>query len=385
MRRRLLKMSIIAALLSLPVWVGAQDAEPVPESAGVGDAEAVPEAQEGDQIEVGKNAPTEYVVQEGDTLWDLCRRFLNNPWYWPKVWSYNPEIENPHWIYPGNKVRFYPGAGALPSEMEAVAPTQIEDTDIGGDEDYDAPQQVTEEDLFEAPADLPQRLAAARAKKRINPLRRSFVTPEELEHAGVIEGSMEDMQLLTIFQRVYLKLKSGAQPGQNYEIFRVDRPIRHPVTGADLGYVIKILGSASIESADGQRGIAMIETAFFPIERGDRLAPFDAQHKRLVDEVPNEKKLKGYVVDTDMEGATMTGEYLDVFVDLGKDDGIKVGNTLLVVRSGDGFTGQVEDMPDEVIGKLTILDVRDQVSTAVVTKSNRELFPGDRVEMRVSQ
>ena len=383
MRRRLFKLSVTAALVSLPLWVGAQEAAPEPVDGN--EAVAAPAGQEGDHVAVEKNAPTEYVVQEGDTLWDLCRRFLNNPWYWPKVWSYNPEIENPHWIYPGNKVRFYPGAGALPSEMQPVAPSRIEDTNFGGDEDYDAPKQVTDDDLFEAPEDLPQRLAAARSKQRINPMRRAFVTPEELEHAGIIEGSMEEMKLLTVFQRVYLKMKSGAQPGQKYEIFRVDRSLRHPVTGANLGYVIRMLGTAAIERADGQRGVAMIETAYDPIERGDRLAPIDPQRKRFVEETANEKKLKGYIVDTDDEGETMTGEYLSVFVDLGKDDGLKVGNTLLVVRSGDGFTGQVEDMPDEVIGKLTVLDVRDQVSTAVVTKSNRELYPGDRIEMRVSQ
>jgi len=42
----------------------------------------------------------EHTVVPGDTLWDLCAKYLNNPWYWPRVWSYNPEISNPHWIYP---------------------------------------------------------------------------------------------------------------------------------------------------------------------------------------------------------------------------------------------------------------------------------------------
>src|ERR1035437_9153443 len=50
---------------------------------------------------------TQHRVEKGDTLWDLSQKFLGSPWYWPKVWSYNPEIANPHWIYPGNEVRFF--------------------------------------------------------------------------------------------------------------------------------------------------------------------------------------------------------------------------------------------------------------------------------------
>src|SRR6266853_1472784 len=56
-------------------------------------------------------APDEYTIQKGDTLWDLSQKFLNNPWYWPKIWSLNPGIENPHWIYPGNKIRVVQGPG----------------------------------------------------------------------------------------------------------------------------------------------------------------------------------------------------------------------------------------------------------------------------------
>src|SRR5215471_14225181 len=51
-----------------------------------------------------------HTVVRGDTLWDLSQHYLGTPWYWPKVWSYNPEIANPHWIYPGNQVRFF-GSG----------------------------------------------------------------------------------------------------------------------------------------------------------------------------------------------------------------------------------------------------------------------------------
>ena len=52
--------------------------------------------------------PELHVVRSGDTLWDICWYYFNDPWQWPKVWSYNPQISNPHWIYPGDLVRLLP-------------------------------------------------------------------------------------------------------------------------------------------------------------------------------------------------------------------------------------------------------------------------------------
>ena len=68
--------------------------------------------------------PEEYVIQRGDTLWDLSQKFLNNPWYWPKIWSNNPYIENPHWIYPGNKLRIVPGEGGQQAPAQVQTPPE---------------------------------------------------------------------------------------------------------------------------------------------------------------------------------------------------------------------------------------------------------------------
>src|SRR5438270_7462449 len=73
--------------------------------------------------------PEEYTIIKGDTLWDLSQKFLNNPWYWPKIWSLNPSIENPHWIYPGNKLRIVPGEGGAQAPAQVEAPTQGADVE----------------------------------------------------------------------------------------------------------------------------------------------------------------------------------------------------------------------------------------------------------------
>ena len=58
-----------------------------------------------------------HVVVKGDTLWDICDALYGNSWVWPKVWQLNPHITNPHWIFPGTKLRVY---YELPKSMEAA-------------------------------------------------------------------------------------------------------------------------------------------------------------------------------------------------------------------------------------------------------------------------
>src|SRR5512137_992705 len=126
---------------------GAQEA-PTPASAdGTVNLNAAADRLEGVTVEVaapsgartpGGPAQENYVIQRGDTLWDLSGKFLDSPWYWPKLWSYNPQIENPHWIYPGNQLRLSAAGPEGPARAievaaaaDAVPPRELEDLTRG--------------------------------------------------------------------------------------------------------------------------------------------------------------------------------------------------------------------------------------------------------------
>ena len=53
-------------------------------------------------VDLKEGHPDTYVVKRGDTLWDISKRFLGSPWLWPEIWQANPQVQNPHLIYPGD-------------------------------------------------------------------------------------------------------------------------------------------------------------------------------------------------------------------------------------------------------------------------------------------
>jgi hypothetical protein len=352
--------------------------------------------------------PDTYTIRPGDTLWDLSGRFLNNPWYWPKIWSYNPEVTNPHWIYPGNLLRFYPSAEEGPARVEPLLP-------VAAGEGA-PPDALEEEDEFTAPRDLEdlsradmaeppsaeEREAVAvsgpykigRVTGRAQMARRdSFVTPRELAESGAITAAFEEKLLLATLDKAYARFQDSAsvKPGETYVVYRTAGDIRHPVTHELLGYQSVILGAARVVAVDDKAASLVIVQANDVIERGAMLGPWTDKFFRRVEPTPNGQPLQGLIVGGQTRVVTQFGEQQVVYVDRGEKDGVREGNTFTVVRSGDLY-GEPPDrptwdatLPKEDIGQLLVVDVKERASTALVMKSVKELFVGDRVELRSAE
>lgn len=314
-----------------------------------------------------------HAVRSGDTLWDLSSRYLNNAWYWPKVWSYNPQLTNPHWIFPGNEVRFYPSDENLPTAVD-VASSELEVPD----EDLTIPGQVDEEDLvrtiggIQTTESIPDTIWSAFT---------GFLAAGVGRFDGQITAADTETIQLSRGDRIYVQMDESASEGQELSVFRRRRRVNHPVTGEFLGWSVEVVGTAEVERLTPTVTVARITRSYDVIERGDYVGEMPSYYGERVAKRTNEVDTDGYIVETVGDVVAIVGEHHFVYLDRGRADGVQIGNTLRVLDRGDGLTGQVEGLPWENVGRVMVVDVQEEASTAIVVRSLRRLAIGDRVQM----
>ncbi len=375
---------------------GKETEEPLPPSA-FGDTPRATQVQV--QAPEGSATPPDvYTVQKGDTLWDISSKHLNNPWYWPKLWSMNPNIENPHWIYPGDQIHFYYSQQNLPQPMSTQGEEQLA---VGGPVEsapdvsagsLDGPTLVYEtadgEPLVRVGGSVG--IGASFALKPRLARRDRFVSASVIEASGTLEYANEEALMLSLYDKVYLKFKNieGVRIGDRMMITTVPQKVDHPSTGDALGYAVQYTGEVEITKVYPKFATGIIYRQYDAVERGQVVIPARDILGNVTPQ-PNTVALNGEIVMSLVDGVVQYGEFQVVFVDKGSADGIKTGNTFNVIERNDraeGFfgvddSGVKEDLPKERVGELLVIEARDKVSTCLIMRSERELGIGDKVEM----
>ena len=339
----------------------------------------------------GEAVPESYVIQRGDTLWDLSGRYLDSPWYWPKLWSYNPQVENPHWIYPGNPLRLAPAGAQAPARVDfivvddAAPPKELDDLTRGN---LDRAEMIGDEDTVTVGG--PYTVGGMRARGPAV-LRNSFVTSNQLDASGKVVAAFEERMILTTGDRIYGRFQdpSAVKVGQKFSIYRTEGRIVHPVTHRAVGWKTVILGTARVTAVEPGKAASLVITYVNDgIERGDMIGPSVEQAQKPLFVRPNRSALDGYIIGVQPAIVTGAAEFNVVYLDRGKADGVEVGNTFEVVRSGDPFKEPIDrplntpGLPREVIGHVVVFDAQETASSAYVRRSILELLVGDHVEMR---
>jgi LysM domain len=394
-----MRIPLAVAVFLFAAKVGAQTPPPAPPSApdqdtSESEGKAVQEPAAGQvrtkpapnpNAAAKEEAPgTVHTVVKGDTLWDLSQHYLGSPWYWPKVWSYNPQIANPHWIYPGNQVRFYTGSGEEPAgqvelEIEPGSGTM-------GEGDIGLVEPVPGEDTVEMVGPKPYE---PKGKEKLP--RQGFVTDRDLERNGLLSKSFAETEMLTTGDIVYLKFKdpAAAVVGKEYVIYRPDRKVYHPRSGKLVGYLTMLLGRVRVlQTNDPYYVRAQVSYTYNAMYRGDYVGPPGEQMVLSVAAVANSnaRDLEGAVVAAMNPYIAVNAERSQVVADLGSADGVQPGNTFSIVRQADPLDQAVDPseyqdphLPAEIVGRCIAAEVKEHASTCMLVRTVREIVPGDRL------
>lgn len=322
---------------------------------------------------------TSHTVERGDTLWDLSQKYMGSPWYWPKVWSYNPEIANPHWIYPGNLVRFFTTGEEVPTQVEAGEPL--------GDPLEEGTPMADDADKVQVAGKI-----GYQPKSGVHLRTKGFVTAKEVEEAGRIVGSFEESEMLSFPQQAYVQFKNkgGARLGDKYLIFRTEKEVIHPKTEDPVGFLTMILGTAKAVAANNEFVTVQITASYDEIRRGDMIGPFGESLFKTVGDRPADRDIKGTIVSSIYPWESTVGQNSLVVLDVGSDQGVQPGNVFHILRQQEGLTYENLNYPPafdgrwpvENVGSCIAFDVKSSASTCVLTRSLREIAAGDFVESK---
>lgn len=333
--------------------------------------------------------PQEYQIQTGDTLWDICQKLLDNPWYWPKLWALNDYILNPHLIYPGNKLAFFSGSETAPPRLEIVdensaksaksneAPTLKEAPEEAAVETGAA----TEEAL---PSKGPEGIAFV-GKKTVSVRLRTlaFIAEKDMDNSvvGEISHSGEAKMELWTGDRLYLKFvkKRRVSVGDKFYVISTVKKVSDPdAIFGSLGTLVKKKATVKVLAVRKDSVDAIILECEDGSRRGDKIIPYYPSVRTLTLHKTN-RPIEGKIIEGENQQVLISNNDF-VYLNLGKKHGIDDGLQLLVVRRGDGiFQGDDKSLPYVPVGNLLVVETNETTSTAYVMSERDSLSVGDRV------
>lgn len=331
------------------------------------------------------NAGHIHTVVSGDTLWDISSTYLNTPWVWPSIWNENPEVANPHRIFPGDKIWI------STNQMRRITDEEA-DALLSGEPVVEVVEEeaVVEEEIPAAPEEV---------EEVVDPTLFT-IDFKERDKRGVVEDDAFDDGAPTIVEsailrtllsqgdEVYIDLGEGeVAVGDRFDIVRAEGPIRDPETQKRLGYYVESLGWLEVIKVGPDTSTAKIRESRREISRGDHLVPRIDQPAEISVTLSTNSVAGqlAYVPDE----RDVSGSFDVVFLNRGSASGIEVGNLVEVVRYGGQRYGAAFDksqslsLPTEVVAHLVILEAKENTSMAFIAHAEDVVTVGDGFRMAV--
>ena len=347
--------------------------------------------------ELAANAPDNYTVKRGDTLWAISGVFLKRPWRWPELWGMNlQEIKNPHLIYPGQMLYLEKKDG------RATLRTRQSSTDgVPTDTVRLSPRTRSESLASDALPTLKSHL--------IEPFLAEPVIVDEngLKSAPRIVAAQEGRVLLTRGDRAYARgqgdavlLDDPARKQKQYRIFRNATPLKDPITGEVLGYEAQYVGQAllvrgeSTQESTGKDGKPRTDIVPATIDIvgakeemrvGDRLLP--EPERQLLSYVPRAPQgtVDARIVSVYGSAVANAGQNQVVVINRGTRDGVESGHVMAIMKDGARLVDKTDSardelkLPDERNGLLMVFRTFEKLSYALVLEVVDSVKAGDRL------
>lgn len=311
---------------------------------------------------LASDAPNEYVVQVGDTLWDIAGEFLDDPWFWPEIWYINPEIENPHLIYPGDVLGLVYVDGQ-PRITNVRAST------------YRMSPQARITPLSEAVSSIPYDAVSAFLSTGV------ILEKGQADRLPYMIDTRGDHLIAAAGNEIYVRGNNGDPVGSRYSLVKVGEPLYDPDDNRLVGYQGLFVGEGTLRRAGDPSTVALTDSVQEAVI-GDRLIP------EVVDLPMNffprapSYDVEGRIISV-VGGVTQIGQYQVVVLNRGANDGLVVGDVLSVFQTGDvvedRFAGGTVKLPDENAGTTMIFKVYDRISYGLIMEATTNINVLDTV------
>ncbi len=316
-------------------------------------------------IDLNPSHPERYIVQKGDTLWDISGRFLRHPWLWPEVWQGNPQITNPHLIYPGDVI--------VLSYVDGQPRLSVE----GSSRDVKLSPTIRRSPLEEAIPAIPI--------DAITPfLSRQYVgTGQQIQSAPYIAAFEEGHIAAASGDQIYVR-SIASDEHRAFDVVRPGKPYVDPETGEKLGYEAMFIGNAQLTDTGDPATLVLVRTEK-EAALGDRLLP-DTEETPLHAFHPKapSQPVQGRIISV-LDGVSQIGQYQTVVLDRGAANGLEPGDVLKVFQGGYRVrdwvrgTNQSLRIPFEEAGVLMVYRVFPRVSFGLIMYATKPLHIYDLV------
>lgn len=317
--------------------------------------------------------PDTHRVVKGDTLWDISETFLQNPWMWPEIWHVNPQIDNPHLIYPGDLIKliYLDGKPRLMVER--------------GEEARRYKMSPGTVKLEPAVRILPlgEAIPAIPLDKIDKFLSRSrVVQPEQLESAPYVLTGAEEHLVVGAGDQLYAR-GEYEDAVKVYGVYRAGERFIDPETKELLGLQALDIGTVKMVAKTDDVATFDVTRTTEEIRIEDRLI---AHEERSIDSTffPSapEGEIDGQLLAVE-GGLSQVGRMDVVVINRGEREGLEIGNVMAIYKEGgtvrDRVKGDIVRLPEEKAGLLMVFRTFEKMSFALVLEASRPLSVNDTV------